>query len=124
VLPDQHLGDARARVIELCRTVCCFAEQDDTAVGEALGESGKLVEIAERLGRVGDDMAQICADDLGVLGGDEQAVRVARRGRVDLGRRLRRLRCAPAFLADQRHEGHRAMVFLFERVLAGAPHQH
>ena len=49
MLGDQPLGDRRPRIVELRRAVRRFAEQHDPLIGEALGEIGKLAEIAERL---------------------------------------------------------------------------
>ena len=46
---DQHLGDARPRLIELGGAVGRLAEQHDAAVAEALDEIAQLVQIAERL---------------------------------------------------------------------------
>ncbi len=67
MLGDQHLGDARAGLVELGRPMRRLAEQHDAAVGEALGKLRELIEIAERLGRFGDQAAQPCANRLGAV---------------------------------------------------------
>ena len=55
------------------------------------------------------------------LAGTSSPVAIA--GRLGIEFRLPlRLGLGPAFLADQRHEGHGAEIFLLETVLAGAAH--
>ena len=59
VLLDQHRSNRRAGVVELGRAMRRLAEQHHALMGEALGEAGQLVEIAERLCRLGDEVAQL-----------------------------------------------------------------
>ena len=56
---------ARARIVELGRAVRRLAEQHHALMREALGKRGELVEIAERLGGLGDEMAEPGADGAG-----------------------------------------------------------
>ena len=97
-----------------------LSEQNDALMGEALGEAGQLVEIAERLRGFGDEMAQRRADRLGALRGDQESGGVARAFRIDLGFFLGRTGLGPAFLADQRHEGDGAEILFLEVGLAEA----
>ena len=48
-----------------------LAEQHDALMREALGKRGELVEVAERLGHFGDEMAELGADGAGALLGDQ-----------------------------------------------------
>ena len=98
-----------------------LAEHDDATVAEALDEIAELVQIAERLGGLGHELADTIVDGERALGRDEQSGCEA--GRLGIEFRLPlRLGLGPAFLADQRHEGHGAEIFLLETVLAGAAH--
>ena len=87
---------------------------------EALGKARQLVEIAERLGRLGDEMAELGADGAGALLRHQQPSGEARAFRVDCRLALGLARLGPAFGADQRHEGDGAMVLFLEFVLADA----
>ena len=116
-------GDGGAGVVELGRAMGRFAEQHHAAFGEALGQARQLVEIAERLGRLGDEMAELGADGLGALRRHQQPGGEAGAFGVDLGLFLRLAGLDPAFGADQRHEGDGAVVLLLELVLADAADQ-
>ena len=117
---DQHLGDARPRLVELGRAVRRLAEHDDPAVGEALDELAELMQIAEGLGGFRHQPAQTVLDRPRPLlrqeqpGGKPGGLRIEWRflGALGLG---------PTFLPDQGHEGHGAeILLLLEAVLTGA----
>ena len=119
VAVDQHLGDARPRLVELGGAVRRLAEHDDAAVAKALDEIAKLVQIAEWLGGFGHELADAIMDGERALRRDEKPRGVA--GRLGIEFRLPlTLGLGPAFLPDQRHEGYGAEIFLLEAILAGA----
>ena len=120
MLLDQHRRDRGARLVELGRSVRRFAEQHHALMRETLGERLKLVEIAERLGGLGDEMAEFGADGPRALRRHQQPLREAGAFRVDRRLALGLTRLGPAFGADQRHEGDRAVVFFLELVVVDA----
>ena len=87
---------------------------------EALGKARQLAEIAERLGRFGDEMAELAADGAGALLRHQQPSGEARAFGVDCRLALGLARLGPAFGADQRHEGDGAVVFFLVFVIADA----
>ena len=122
---DQHLGDARPRLVELRGAMGRLAKQDDATIAEPLDEIAQLVQIAEGLRGLRHEPAHTVVDGERALGRQEQPSGKARR----LGVHLHfldalALGLSPAFLPDQGHESHSAEFLLLEAVLAGAANAH
>ena len=120
---DQHLGDARPRLIELGGAMRGLAEKHDSAIAEALDEIAKLMHIAKRLRRFSHQPAYAVVDGERPLCREQEPGGEA--GRLGINLRLGDplgLRLGPALLADQRHEDHGAKILLLEAVLARTAH--
>jgi hypothetical protein len=89
---DQPPGDRGPCAIIFVRAVTCLAEEDDPGVGIAveMGREARIVYVGQRLGRIGDHFRNASSHQplAGLV--------------------------SETMLADQRHEAHRAKIFMLE----------